>query len=86
MHLRAQRIEWAEDPSNDDTAFDRIKARQRVACARGSGHRRSGLAVVAEQMAKARKALNWQTFLAARDLVTLTPGQLFLKTAHAYPA
>lgn len=79
VHLRAQRIEWAEDPSNDDIAFDRIKARRALLALADLGIDASGLAVVAEQMGQARKALNWQTFLAARDLVTIDAGAVVLE-------
>lgn len=77
-YLRVQRVGWADDPSNEDLTFDRIKARHALVLLAELGIDATGLSVVAEQMAEARKALNWQTFLAAKDLASVDAGAITL--------
>ena len=74
--LTAQGQLWIEDPSNDDTAFDRIKARRALELLDTLGVDRSQLAMVAQNMAEARKALNWFAYLAARDIVKIEAGDV----------
>jgi tRNA(Ile)-lysidine synthetase, N-terminal domain len=77
-YLRSQQVSWVEDPSNDDTTFERIRARKALAELGKLGIDASGLATVAEQMRQARVALNWQTFLAARDIARVEKGAVVL--------
>ncbi|MCL6283885.1 tRNA lysidine(34) synthetase TilS [Ruegeria sp. 2012CJ41-6] len=56
-YLRRQELSWAEDPSNDDTRFDRIKARQALEVLAPLGITGSVLTDVARNMAQAREAL-----------------------------
>lgn len=65
-YLSAAGIRWVEDPSNEDLRFDRIKARRALVELSGLGIDVDALTTVAQNMAEARKALNWQAFLAAR--------------------
>lgn len=67
---------WIDDPSNDDPRFDRIKARRALDVLAPMGMGRDALVTVAENMAMARKALNWFTYLAARDLMSIQSGDV----------
>lgn len=77
-YLQNQRIPWIEDPSNDDPHFARVKARRALAVLADLDIDAKGLAQVAAQMSAARKALDWQTFLAAREIVTVDAGAVVL--------
>lgn len=78
MYLRQRGIGWSDDPSNDDIRYVRIKARKALAALQDLGIDATGLAVVAGQMRDARVALDWQTFLAARELARVTAGAVVL--------
>lgn len=86
-YLRRHQITWAEDPSNEDMRFERIKARKALVALGDLGIDADGLAMVAEQMRAARTALNWQTFLAARDIATVVSGAVVLneRRLHGLP-
>ncbi len=77
-YLRTQHISWADDPSNQDLTYDRIKARHALVLLADLGIDAAGLSVVAEQMSEARSALDWQTFLAAKDLAQVDAGAISL--------
>ncbi len=77
-YLNSQGIAWIEDPSNENAAFRRVTARAVLAALAPLGIDAKGLAAVAANMSEARKALDWQTFLAARDLVTVQAGAVVL--------
>jgi len=77
-YLRQQSIDWIEDPSNEDTRFERVRARKVMAALEPLGITPDGLAAVAGHMAKARGALDWQTFIAARDLVAIEAGAVVI--------
>ena len=62
--LTARGIGWADDPSNDDAGFDRIRVRQAIAAA---GLPVDQLARSAAQLAEARAALAEAAIAAARD-------------------
>jgi len=55
--LRARGLPWAEDPSNDDPRFDRVKARAALRLLAQLGVGAQGLADTAARMAQARAAL-----------------------------
>lgn len=78
-YLREQGIDWSEDPSNEDAAYERIRARQAMTVLADLGIEAVGLSMVAAQMGTARKALDWQTFLAAREMVTVEAGALVIE-------
>lgn len=59
--LRSEGIEWAEDPSNSDARFDRVKARRALAELAPLGVTVEALAQTAQNMAMARAALEAQT-------------------------
>lgn len=72
--LQRQDLQWIEDPSNEDRDFERIRMRDALNLLEPLGFSVSNLTKVAENMAHARTALNWQTFLIARDLVSIERG------------
>lgn len=72
--LQDQRIDWCDDPSNEDAHYDRIKARCALGTLAELGIDRAALAQVARNMAQARHALDHQTMQAIRDLVDLRGG------------
>lgn len=55
--LVARGIGWADDPTNDDPSYDRVKARQALVLLEPLGVSREGLAETALWMARARKVL-----------------------------
>ncbi|WP_293573348.1 tRNA lysidine(34) synthetase TilS [Phaeobacter sp.] len=68
-YLRAKNVTWAEDPSNSDTRFERVRIRQAMEALAPIGLTVDRLASVAHNLGAAREALDWYTFLAARDMV-----------------
>ncbi len=55
--LLGRGIRWAEDPTNDDPAYDRVKARHALTLLEPLGIRREGLAETAFWMTRARTVL-----------------------------
>jgi tRNA(Ile)-lysidine synthase len=76
--LSVRNVAWAEDPSNEDTRFDRIKVRRAMGLLDDIGIDVTALTEVAANMADARKALEWQTFIAARELVEFDAGAIVM--------
>jgi tRNA(Ile)-lysidine synthase len=70
--LAAQGEGWIEDPSNDDPAFDRVRARRALAELGRIGLTPEGVARTAERMARARAALEADTRALAR--IAARPG------------
>ncbi|MFC3118710.1 tRNA lysidine(34) synthetase TilS [Jhaorihella thermophila] len=77
-YLVRNAIEWVEDPSNRDDRFDRIRARRALEALQPLGITVTALADVARHMAQARAALDWYSFLAARDVARLDAGDVLL--------
>ncbi|MEL6451749.1 MAG: tRNA lysidine(34) synthetase TilS [Pseudomonadota bacterium] len=73
-YLRAARLDWCEDPSNNNRDYERIRVRDALTVLGTLGVQTETLVDVAENMARAREALDWQTFLAARDVASLVHG------------
>jgi tRNA(Ile)-lysidine synthase len=59
--LRARGIDWAEDGSNEDPRFHRVRARQALAALAPLGLDAAGLAATAGRMQRARAALEAET-------------------------
>ncbi|MEM6371771.1 MAG: tRNA lysidine(34) synthetase TilS [Pseudomonadota bacterium] len=77
--LRAAQLDWCEDPSNDDRDFERIRVRDALTVLGTLGVHTETLADVAQNMARAREALDWQTFLAAQDAASLVFGAIAIE-------
>jgi tRNA(Ile)-lysidine synthase len=75
-YLVQERVDWHEDPSNEDISFDRIKMRQALEVLAPLGIDAQSLTDVAQQMAEARKALEWHSFIAAKEVVTFQQGAI----------
>ena len=68
--LRAQGIEWIDDPSNADERFERVRARRAI---EALGLDPARLAATAARMARARRALELRAFEIARGLTRPAP-------------
>ena len=77
-YLTRNNLNWIDDPSNDDTRFDRIKMRKALDTLAPLGITSSVLAQVAGQMGRAREALDWYSFLAARDMSCVNDGDIVI--------
>ncbi|MEP2715831.1 tRNA lysidine(34) synthetase TilS [Pseudophaeobacter sp.] len=77
-YLEARGCAWVEDPSNEDTRFDRVKTRQVLGVLEELGLSVEALSTVAQNMGKANTALGWYAFLAARDMVQVKVGAVVL--------
>jgi tRNA(Ile)-lysidine synthase len=67
--LHGRGVVWADDPSNQDAQFDRIRARKLMA---DMGLTMDGLARTAQRMQAARDVLEDQTQMAAHELAIVT--------------
>ncbi len=76
--LNSRNITWVDDPSNKDSRYDRIKVRKMLELLAPLGLDTDALGEVAEHMAQARKALDWHTFLAAKQIVNIRQGAVTL--------
>lgn len=76
VYLAQENICWREDPSNENTAYDRIKARKALEVLAPLGIDACTLSAVAKQMADARKALEWHSFVAANDVAKVKGGAI----------
>jgi tRNA(Ile)-lysidine synthase len=77
-YLKQKGVRWCDDPSNTDARFDRIKAREALALLAPLGLTAEHLGQVAFNMARARDALDWQTFLEARKMVQVNAGAVVI--------
>ncbi|MDO9524755.1 MAG: tRNA lysidine(34) synthetase TilS, partial [Gemmobacter sp.] len=79
--LRDMGIAWADDPTNDDTGYLRVRARQALAVLATLGIDAPGLAGVADHLADARAALAACTCDAARRIAVVQAGDVLLDRA-----
>ncbi|MBQ4825373.1 tRNA lysidine(34) synthetase TilS [Leisingera sp. HS039] len=77
-YLEGRGIAWSEDPSNEDTRFERVRVRRALQELAPLGLTPAVFAKIARNMAKAREALDWYVFLAARDLAHVQAGAVVL--------
>ncbi|MDD7970340.1 tRNA lysidine(34) synthetase TilS [Roseinatronobacter alkalisoli] len=84
-YLRALQQDWAEDPSNLDTGFDRIKARQALQHLAVLGLDAARLAATAERMQAARESLDFLADTQAQTILTQDHGD-FIFDAEALAA
>lgn len=73
-YLRRHSLNWAEDPSNRDTRFARVRARAALSGLADLGVTAASLAEVACNMARADAALGWSAFEAARTASRVAAG------------
>ncbi|MEY4695890.1 MAG: tRNA lysidine(34) synthetase TilS [Pseudomonadota bacterium] len=83
--LAARGIAWAEDPSNADARFARVRARHAVAALATAGVDAQVLADLAHRMAEVRDALEAQAAEAAAQAVTITAGDVVIDRARFDP-
>jgi len=79
--LREQGVAWAEDPSNDDLRFDRIKARQMMGHLAGLGLTVPRLTETAAHMRQARIVLDRAMRELAEQAVAQVQGDLLIERA-----
>ncbi len=77
-YLRSRGLGWVDDPSNDDPGFERVRTRQALAAMRGLGLDAQALSAVAQNMARARDALEVQTDQAMQAIATRHAGDIAL--------
>ncbi len=77
QHLRAKGMAWIDDPSNDNTRFDRVRARQALT-ALPLGLTAERLADVAAHLADARAALDSVTLTAAQNHARVIGGDIVI--------
>lgn len=80
-HLRALGQTWIDDPTNDDTAYLRPRARQILAALGPLGLDAAILADVARTLSEARTALDHSTQTAARSLLHVQAGDILIAQA-----
>lgn len=77
-YLTARKVQWVDDPSNDDTRFERVRARAVLAALEPLGITPEGLARVSANLSEARRALNWYAFVAAREAIRIEQGDALI--------
>ncbi|MGR3637637.1 MAG: tRNA lysidine(34) synthetase TilS [Shimia sp.] len=77
-HLRAAGIDWAEDPSNEDVRFDRVKARQMMEGLAPLGLTVDRLVQTSEHMARERDTLHWAARQAKAGAAQVVAGDVVL--------
>lgn len=76
--LRAEGIGWIDDPSNENDQFERVRTRKALAVLESIGVSPTVFASVAENLTQARKALEWYSFLAAREVLDVHFGAVVI--------
>lgn len=76
--LRERNVTWIDDPTNSDTAYERVRARNLLAAMAPMGITAHSLTAVAHHMGEVRKTLYWYVFLAAREMVSFQAGDLLI--------
>lgn len=77
-YLIAEGIAWVDDPSNDDDAFDRVRARKMMSTLADLGLTQQRLLQTAEHMQAAQKVLKAEALRRAKQDVTTDGGDLVL--------
>lgn len=78
LYLQASGRQWIEDPSNNNRQFDRVRMRDALTVLETLGVTVDALCDVAQHQLEARQALDWQSFLIARDLVEIEAGAVVM--------
>jgi len=79
--LRQTGLGWVEDPSNDDAAYARVRARQALKALEPLGITVAGLSSVAQHMSDVRRTLYTHVLQAAQQMVRLQAGDLLIDMA-----
>lgn len=77
-YLTEQGQTWIDDPSNEDHKFERVRMRAAAPQLRELGLTTQALSDVAANMSSAKEALDWYTFLSARESVQLDGGDVLI--------
>lgn len=77
-YLIAEGIAWVDDPSNDDDAFDRVRARKMMSTLADLGLTQERLLQTAEHMQASQKVLKAEALRRAKQDVTTDGGDLVL--------
>ncbi|KIQ68423.1 tRNA(Ile)-lysidine synthetase, N-terminal domain protein [Wenxinia marina DSM 24838] len=72
-YLKALRIPFVDDPTNEDPAYDRVRVRRALSMLAEEGVTAEGLAATAARMGRAREALERRAVEAARALLRPDP-------------
>lgn len=78
--LESKGVGWAEDPSNDDARFDRVRARRLLADMAPLGLTAEGLAETALRMRAARQVLAQASARAAEQLCRIEAGDILVES------
>ena len=77
-YLSGQGIAWADDPTNDDPAYSRVKARRAMRALAPLGITAERLAAVADHLTDAHRALMWAIRQEAARIVREEAGALII--------
>ncbi|MDP2737738.1 MAG: tRNA lysidine(34) synthetase TilS [Pseudorhodobacter sp.] len=80
-YLRARNVVWVDDPTNEDAAYERIRARAAMASLAPLGITAAGVAEVTAHLREVRSALTVQTHAAAQALARLQAGDVVIDRA-----
>ncbi|WP_372839827.1 tRNA lysidine(34) synthetase TilS [Phaeovulum sp.] len=80
-YLRAAGADWVDDPTNEDTAYARVRARASLAALAPLGISASGVAEVTAHLREVREVLDTATHAAAEALVRDDSGDLVIERA-----
>jgi len=80
-YLNARGLPWVEDPTNDDPAFARVRARRALAALAPLGIDTAGLVATAARMAMARAALEAAALALARTAAQVEAGDVVIARA-----
>lgn len=72
-YLRAAGVSWIEDPTNDDTAYERVRIRNGMQALAELGITQAGLAATARRLQRARAALDGMTAGALHNHASVHP-------------
>lgn len=78
-HLREVGVKWADDPSNEDSRFDRVKARQMMETLTPLGLSVARLVQTAEHMAQEKDVLVWAASQAKAQAAKVVAGDVVLE-------
>lgn len=79
--LHERGVAWVDDPTNHDTAFERVRVREALKTLEGLGVSARALSNVAHHMSEVRETVYWYVFMAARECVTFQSGDVLIDRA-----